>query len=66
MPCARTARIFSLAHYLRGRAIRFRDLAGRGHNVEDARYLNEHAADDDLQADALKDEPTVQTEDTEH
>ena len=54
----------SLANYLRGRAIRFRALASRANNVEDARYLVERAADDDLQADALKDEPTEQTDDT--
>ena len=38
--------------YLRDRASRFRDLASRAGNVEDARYLLELAADADRQAEA--------------
>jgi len=40
------------AVYLRDRAIRFRDLASRAGNFEDARYLLELAADADRQAEA--------------
>ena len=38
--------------YLRDRASRFRDLASRAGNVEDARYLLELSADADRQAEA--------------
>jgi hypothetical protein len=38
--------------YLRDRAIRFRDLARRAGNFEDARYLLELATDADRQAEA--------------
>ena len=38
--------------YLRDRAIRFRDLASRAGNFEDAQYLLELAADADRQAEA--------------
>jgi hypothetical protein len=48
------------ARYLRDRAIRFRDLAQRTHNPDDARYLLELATDADLQAEALA--PAADTE----
>jgi hypothetical protein len=43
--------MFTVA-YLRDRASRFRDLASRASNSEDARYLLELAADADHQAEA--------------
>jgi hypothetical protein len=42
--------MFTVA-YLRDRAIRFRNLASRAGNFEDARYLLELAADADRQAE---------------
>jgi hypothetical protein len=54
------------ARYLRDRAIRFRDLAQRTHNPDDARYLLELATDADLQAEALQAAPSALSADTEH
>ena len=48
--------------YLRDRASRFRDLASRAGNFEDARYLLELAADADRQAEA-HDQQAAQSED---
>jgi hypothetical protein len=45
--------LMSSAHYLRARAIRFRGLAHRAYNPDDARYLLELATYADLQAEAL-------------
>jgi hypothetical protein len=53
--------MFTVA-YLRDRAIRFRDLAGRAGNFEDAQYLLELAADADRQAET-HDQQAAQSED---
>ena len=50
--------------YLRDRATRFRDLASRAGNFEDAQYLLELAADADRQAEA-HDEQVAPSEDPE-
>jgi hypothetical protein len=54
----------STVAYLRDRASRFRDLAKRASNLEDARYLLELAADADRQAEA-HDEQAAPSEDRE-
>jgi hypothetical protein len=50
------------AAYLRDRARRFRDLARRAGNIEDARYLLELATEADCQAEA-HDQQAAQSED---
>ena len=54
----------SSVHYLRARAIRFRGLAHRARNPDDARYLLELATYADLQAEALEAAPGALREDT--
>ena len=49
------------AAYLRDRAIRFRDLARRAGNIEDARYLLKLATDADRQAE-MHDEQAAPSE----